>query len=371
MLELVHQHAPNAVLGFCDGLDLDFHGCIRDLANNFHADIVVDDLLYSGQFYPDATADVVMNLETMNDKFVFVHLSGNEQNGGYWQGEFVPIAADIAGAAKAALDFGAASGAGSDPYNALTVPAAKRLVLILNWNDPPHTASNHAISAYLLGANSQVLARTSGQADPTLELDYTNSSNSAQTVRLMISLDSGAAQGLRVQVMEGSGTCDIECLAMTYSTAGSAGGTIGDFDDALVVGATFSGTPRIVEAWSNRGPFRIDFSSQADAAAADGYDYTRLATPLLVMKPDLVAPDCVTTPFFQNGKMVNQQFCGTSSAVPSIAGAAALLESAGFDRTRVLKSLRGTAVPLNGSAWDPASGHGLADAAAAYASGGN
>jgi hypothetical protein len=34
MLELVHQHAPDAALGFCDGLDLDFTGCIEDLVNN-------------------------------------------------------------------------------------------------------------------------------------------------------------------------------------------------------------------------------------------------------------------------------------------------------------------------------------------------
>jgi hypothetical protein len=57
---------------------------------------------------------MVMALESTNDKFVFVHLSGNEQNGGYWQGAFVPVAADIAGAAKTALDFGAASSAASD-----------------------------------------------------------------------------------------------------------------------------------------------------------------------------------------------------------------------------------------------------------------
>ncbi len=371
LLELVHQHAPDAVLGFCDGDDLDFDGCISDLANNFHADIVVDDLLYSGQFYPDPTADLVMNLESANDRFVFVHLSGNEQNGGYWQGAFVPVAADVGGTAESVLDFGAASGAASNPYNAVTIPAGQRLVLILNWNDPPHGASNRAMSAYLLDANSQVLAQVSGQTNPTLEIGYTNSSASAQTVNLMVSLDAGATDGLRVQVMEGSRTCNIECQAMTYSTSGSAGGTIGDFDDALVVGATFSGTPQVVEAWSNHGPFRIDFSSVPDAASPDGYDYTRLATPLLVMKPDLVAPDCVTTPFFQNGAITNQQFCGTSAAVPSIAGAAALLESAGFNRAQVLKSLRGTAVPLSGSPWDPASGHGLADAAAAYASGGN
>jgi hypothetical protein len=174
MLELVHQHAPDALLGFCDGVDLDFNGCVQDLGNNFHADIIVDDILFSGQFYPDVTAASIAQLETANDRMVFVHLSGNEQNGGYWQGSYVPTAAIIAGAQTMLLDFGIASGGASDAFNAITLPAAHRLRLILNWNDPPHDPANRALTAYLLDANSQVLTQMSSESDPTLLLDYTN-----------------------------------------------------------------------------------------------------------------------------------------------------------------------------------------------------
>jgi len=70
--------------------------------------------------------------------------------------------------------------------------------------------------------------------------------------------------------------------------------------------------------------------------------------------------------------LTNDQFCGTSAAVPAIAGAAALLESAGFNRAQVLKALRSTAVPLAATGgWDPGYGFGLADVAAALRSGGN
>ncbi len=168
MLELVHQHAPDAVLGFCDGIDLDFNGCIKDLGTNFHADVIVDDILFSGQFYPDASADTVAQLETADDRFVFVHLAGNEQNGGYWQGAFVETQGVIAGSRARLLDFGLAGGGGSDVFNAGTVPAARRLKLILNWNDPAHGAGNHALSAYLIDANSQVIGQSSGRSDPTL-----------------------------------------------------------------------------------------------------------------------------------------------------------------------------------------------------------
>jgi hypothetical protein len=371
MLELVHQHAPDAVLGFCDGVDLDFNSCIKDLGNNFHADIIVDDILFSGQFYPDATAATVAQLETANDRMVFIHLSGNEQNGGYWQGSFVPTLATIAGSQMMLLDFGIASGDASDAFNAITAPAAKGLLLILNWNDPPHDPANHALTAYLLDGNSQVLTQVSSQSDPTLVLSYTNATGAAQAVRLAVSLDSGSAQGLVVQVTEGSATCNIECQPLAHASSGLAGGTIGDIADALVVGATFAMSPLELEAWSNHGPFRIDFQATADAAAADGFDYTRLAAPLQVAKPDLVSPDCVTTPFSDGKTLTNKQFCGTSAAVPSIAAAAALLESAGFNRVQVLKALRSTAVPLGTATWDPGYGFGLADAAAALHSGGN
>src|SRR6201996_5965869 len=277
MLELVHQHAPDAVLGFCDGVDLDFNGCIRDLGNNFHADIIVDDILFSGQFFPDATAATVAQLEAANDRLVFIHLSGNEQQGGYWQGAFVSAPGVISGSQTMLLDFGAASADVSDTFNTVTVPSNERLRLILNWNDPPHDPANRALTAYLLDGNSQVLTQNSGQSDPTLLLDYTNATAGAQVLRLAVSLDSGSAQGLIVQVTEGSTTCNIECQPLAHSTTGLAGGTVGDIPDALVVGATFAKSPRQVEAWSNHGPFRIDFQATADPASQDGFDYARLA----------------------------------------------------------------------------------------------
>jgi hypothetical protein len=203
-------------------------------------------------------------------------------------------------------------------------------------------------------------------------VEYTNTNSAAQVVRLAVTLDDGSsAAGLAVQVTEGSALCNIECQSLTYATSGLAGGSVGDFDDALVVGATMVSAPDSLEAWSNHGPFRIDFQATADPTAPDGYDYTRLAAPIQVHKPDLVAPDCVTVPFSNGTTLTNDTFCGTSASVPAVAAAAALLESAGFTRAQVLKSLRSTATPLGPAAWDPAYGYGLANVAAAWKSGGN
>ena len=136
MLELVHQHAPDATLGFCDGLDLDFNGCIKDLADTFHADIIVDDILFAGQFYPDSSADIVGQREAANDRLVFIHLAGNEQRGGYWRGQFAPTQAQVNGAvnhahaalAQLGVDFiSTVSKRPTDPTAALDVHALPAL----------------------------------------------------------------------------------------------------------------------------------------------------------------------------------------------------------------------------------------------------
>lgn len=240
MLELIHQHAPDAELGFCDGLDLDFNGCIKDLAENFLADIIVDDLVFSGQFYPDSSASLITKLETANERLVFIHLAGNEQNSGYWQAAFVETVIQLAGNSARVLDFGVASGATNDPYNSVIVPAGRHLVIAVGGSAP--------------------------------------------------------VNGLVVQITEGSPTCNIECQPLHYFSSGLAGGTIGDLTDVLVVGATNALHPRTLEPWSNHGPFWIDFSASSDLSSPDGFDYMRLATPLQLVKPDLVAPDCVTVP---------------------------------------------------------------------------
>lgn len=372
MLEIVHQHAPDAELGFCDGFDLDFNGCIKDLAENFHADIIVDDLLFSGQFYPDSSAALIAQLEALNERLVFVHLAGNEQNKGYWQGSFAQTQVLLAGNIATVLDFGVANGTISDPYNSVTVPAGGHLILLLNWNDPPHGAANHLLSAYLLDEQDLTLSHTTSRSDPNLRLDYVNTTAKDKTIRLVVAIDGGTpVKDLVVQITEGSPTCNIECQPLHYFTSGLAGGTIGDVADVLVVGATNALSPRTLEPWSNYGPFRTDFSASPDASSPDGFDYLRLATPIKWAKPDLVAPDCVTVPFSNGIALTNERFCGTSASAPSIAAAAALLESAGFNRARVLKALRDTAVPLGIDKWDPGYGWGLADVAAAWRSGTN
>jgi hypothetical protein len=371
MLELIHQSAPDAILGFCDGSDLDFDGCVKDLATTFGADVIVDDLLFVGQYYPASTEFTVGQLESSNDNLVFIHLSGNEQNGGYWQGDFVPLPAQVGGVAKTLLDFGVASAAPSSGFNAVTVSPNAHLFVFVSWNDAPNDPTNHGLTAYLLDSNFNELSHASGQLVPSLQLDYRNSGTQSTVVSLAVALDSGSASGLAVQFTEGAPTCNIECQPFTFSTSGLAGGTVGNFADALVVGATNAGHPQTVEPWSNHGPFRYDFSATTDAASPDGLDYLRLAAPVQSLKPDLVAPDCVTTPFANGTILSDEQFCGTSAAVPAVAAAAVLLRNAGFNRTQILKALRSTARPIGATPWDPAYGFGLVDALAAWKSGGN
>ena len=108
--------------------------------------------------------------------------------------------------------------------------------------------------------------------------------------------------------------------------------TIGGHESAsnsITVGAYFYDngtvanqyTPEL-EPYSSAGPILSSFDSSGN----------RLSTPMVRQKPDISAPDCVSTTFFINPDDDDAfyQFCGTSAAAPHAAAVAALLlQSAG------------------------------------------
>jgi subtilisin family serine protease len=104
-----------------------------------------------------------------------------------------------------------------------------------------------------------------------------------------------------------------------------------DDPDVLTVGAVPYNNPYQTEEFSSCGP---TLSGGA--------------------KPDIVAPDCVTTWFGGN-------FCGTSAAAPYAAGAVALLKQAHPEWTpdQVKTMLQATAYDIGPAGWDYCSGAGL------------
>jgi subtilisin family serine protease len=101
----------------------------------------------------------------------------------------------------------------------------------------------------------------------------------------------------------------------------------------ITVGAVRYSLPNVIEPYSCQGP------------NADG-----------IIKPDLVAPDCVSTASLS-------PFCGTSAAAPHVAGLAALVKEAnpGWSPSQIKSYLESEASDLGQIGKDNVFGSGLAN----------
>ena len=121
-----------------------------------------------------------------------------------------------------------------------------------------------------------------------------------------------------------------------YVQSGTVDLTVPSYNEnAITVGAVPFNDPADVQTYSSHGP------------SADG-----------VVKPDLVAPDEVSTESY--GALA---FAGTSAAAPHVAGAAALVKQVHSDwsPSRIKQYLEDTAMDLGESGKDNESGSGLVD----------
>lgn len=220
-----------------------------------------------------------------------------------------------------------------------------------------------------------------GDADPYNFIQIFNVSGSTSTAvhaTIVIGLISGPAPH-RVKVIiqdDGRGTT-IDNYATNSSTI--QGHPLSP--NAMAVGAAFYGntiacgqTANTLEPYSSTGGSVMVFNPAGIA----------LSPPYVPHKPDIVAPDGITTSFFgfapfytlaanapqqcQPGAYVNDSFFGTSAAAPHAAGLAALLLQAdpGATPAQVYNALRGAAQKMDPSpGFSFASGYGLVQAQAA------
>jgi hypothetical protein len=221
-----------------------------------------------------------------------------------------------------------------------------------------------------------------GEADPyNLVVVFNPSSNATSApiqASLIIGLVSGPAPD-RVKVIiqdDGLGT-QITRFATNSSTM--QGHPLSP--NAMAVAAMFYGnsiacgqTANTVEPYSSNGGSEMLFGPNGVA----------LPSPYVPNKPDITAPDGITTSFFgyapfytlaanapaqcQPGAYVDDSFFGTSAAAPHAAGLAALLMQAdpSASNGEIYNTMRLTATPMGSSTgYNYASGNGLVQAQAA------
>jgi hypothetical protein len=353
MLEIVHDLAPGATLGFAtaNGGQAQFAQNIVDLRNILGCHVIVDDVFYLAEpVFQDGIIAQAVNT-VVDSGALYFSSAGNSGNlddntSGVWQGDFVP--------ANTVPGLGLTHNFGGTNVNRITAPTS---AITLQWSDPFGSSGND-YDLYLLNPSlTQVVAfstsNQNGSDDPfegfILEFNPVG-------YGLVIVKFAGADRFLHLNTHRGR---------LALATAGQTSGhsaavgaiSVAAVDVARAGGGAFTGgAANPVETFSSDGPRRIFFNADGTPITPDNFSSTG---GTVRQKPDIAAADGVATatPGFN-------PFFGTSAAAPHAAAIGGLLLSASpaLTSAQVRDVLTSTALDIEAAGVDHDSGFGIVDA---------
>jgi len=383
MLQIVHDVAPGADLAFHTAYNgfAGFANGIVDLANA-GADVIVDDVIYLAEpmFMDGVIARAVDQVKGMG--VAYFSAAGNGARNSYehaYENSGEQLYIDIGGfqfPAGYMHDFD--PGPATDTMQAHTIPAGRCAIFLVQWDSPfgseaAGTGTQNDLDIWLVdNSESLLLAYDAHENIPTGEpveaMQFCNDGLYVPTdppvFKLVIALWQGTEPGRLKTVVYGNASIDEHAThsSTLYGHANAAG--------AEAVGAAYYlDTP----AFGTNPPQLEYFSSAGGTPILFASDGTLLPVPELRMKPEIVAPDGVSTTFFyptsdRNGDG-HPDFSGTSAAAPHAAGVAALMFAANPAATpdTVQAALETTAIDMLTAGFDYDSGFGLIQADQALA----
>ncbi|MGH3759419.1 S8 family serine peptidase [Actinophytocola sp.] len=381
MLEIIHDVAPSASLGFATAFngDASFADNIRALRFELDCDIIVDDIIYFREApFQDWIIAQAVN-DVIADGALYFSSAGNEGNtvdgtAAHWEGDFVNSGQVIGKFAGYAHDFDPSER--TQVFQPISDASSAGVPVLLNWSDPIGGSGND-YDLYLLDRNGNVVS---------MSQDFQTGTQDAHE-RVDTPLFGGS--GLRLAVVKFAG-------ADRYLSLSALRGRFSDSADGLKAfntpGVTFGhsaarGAFSVAAAPANdplpfdlepgdppnpRGPFpdAFDADSALERFTSDGprkVFYEADGTPItpgdvsstggeVRQKPDITAADGVFTsvPGFE-------PFFGTSAAAPHAAAIAGLVLSGnpGIDPAEVREALTSTAIDIAEPGVDGRSGHGV------------
>ena len=341
MMEIVHDIAPGATLGFCglpSGTSLEFRNCVLALRNTFGADIIVDDIGYSSEpYFEDGL--VAQTVKAATDSGVFYTSAAGNSADKHYQGLFL-----AASKFPDFHDFGRRSGALSDIDVDFIIHPGQTLVVWLQWSEPFGGACSD-YDLILRDDQSNILDfsvdRQNCNDDPLEFVFYTNPF-------IFTTVDAF------VEIGKSSGSNRV--LEMFYSLAPleynvPEGSIFGHpaVPGVMAAGAVDAADPGNdnIRVFSSRGPSEIFYPAR-----------------VLRPKPDITGIDGVSV---TGAGGFPTTFSGTSAAAPHVAGVAALLKSASPSASamQISQAIINSAIDLGSPGFDTTFGHGRIDALAA------
>jgi hypothetical protein len=426
MLQIVHDVAPGAALAFytAENSEADFANGIGMLAASVAsggagAKVIADDVGYFDEpFFQDGiVAQAIDAVEAQG--VAYFSAAGNDGSLAYdnTSPKFNTVSTSAANSGEQLLNFDAsgATTVTSLPVSIAALVPGEFVAIVVEWDQPYLTgapnsggATSHIDVCITGGAsgpdeveqfNSDPNAGTGCSGPNTSGSDsyqvmiVANPANAggntvAETLNIVVGLADGTAAPGRIKIAvedDGAGS------TINAFPGNSAGATLQGHPGAagaVAVGAAFffdtpacGATPAQLESYSSEGGAPILFDASG----------TRLATPVVRQKPDLVGPDggndtflgftlasqgmtggdgllnttiaaCQNNPSYPN-------FFGTSAATPHIASIAALMLQANpaVTPTQTYQALRNSALPMANPSPNFESGYGFVQADAAFA----
>lgn len=332
MLEIVHDLAPGATLGFCGPLtNLEMIRCVADLSETFGADVIVDDLgFFEDPYFEDGPVAKAV-AQAVAAGVVYVCAAGNDADAHYQ--------AKYADSGRSDLhDFG-----GGDISMPLAGPFGQAIVY-LQWSDPV----GRVIDNYDL-----CKMEADGSALTCSGLIQSGNETALEILMLDCADPNGCSGNIGIRKVSGSAqTLEmffINTAPQQYNVPEDSVFGQSAVEGAVAVGAIDAADPGQIdiEPFSSFGPSTILFPAEAHR-----------------LKPDVVAVDGVTITGAGGRKV---PFFGTSAAAPHVAGIAALLkevpnENGSAAAAEIVAALKGSAVDLGAPGVDPVYGAGRVDA---------
>ena len=371
MLEIVHDMAPGAELGFATAFtsDASFADNIRALRSDADCDVIADDVIYYNESpFQDGPIAESVNAVTA-DGALYFSSAGNEGNtldgtAANYENDFRGSGRSVGKFAGEAHDFD--PGPAVQVFEPISNASSAGVVATLHWADPLGAASDD-YDLYLFDATGAVVNFSQdvqdGDDDPFEILG--TSIFGGTGLRLAVVRFSGQPRYFQLSAFGGrysdapslpawvtpGVTRGHSAAAQAFSMAAAPAADPLPFDlepgDPPNPSGPYPGVftaAQLPERFTSDGPRRMFF----DAAGAPA--------PQTRQKPDFTAADGVSTsvPDFE-------QFFGTSAAAPSAAGIAALVRSGNPTATvaDVREAFAGTALDLTPAGIDGRTGRGL------------